>query len=281
MRRPSSRASARSRRRATPSSRSTDCVSLPSCGGARGDAAGSVPKSTGAARLVCVVPSPAIEGISTNAPIARACASLTTSSYALIGAHHTSCCARIVAHSSRVWRPNISSKIATSASALRRRSRLVLKRSSARSSVAPSAFTIGSQCRSASAPMSQSHLPSAARYEFMSGFCGRVRDVGGITLPRARNADSSMLWQNMPVRSSDVDTSCPRPVRSRCTSAPRIPATSAMAVTLSPMPPGSVGGTPPGGVARWLTPLRAENAAMSKPGASLSGPVRPYPVRMP
>ena len=52
-----------------------------------------------------------IEGISTNAPIARACASLTTSSYALISAHHTSCSAGIVAHSSRAWRPNISSKI--------------------------------------------------------------------------------------------------------------------------------------------------------------------------
>ena len=123
--------------------------------------------------------------------------------------------------------------------------------------------------------MSHSHLSSAARYEFISGFCGRVRDDGGITLPSARNADSSMLSQNMPVRSSDVDTSWPRPVRSRFSNAPRMPATSAMAVTLSPMPPGNVGGTPPGGVARWLTPLRAQNAAMSNPGASLSGPTSP------
>ena len=73
----------------------------------------------------------------------------------------------------------------------------------------------------------------------------------------------SMPMQKIPVRNSEVETSWPRPVRSRYQSAPMMPATSVIAVMLSPIAPGRNVGVWFGGVALSVTPLRAENAARS------------------
>ena len=67
----------------------------------------------------------------------------------------------------------------------------------------------------------------------------------------------------MPVRSSDVSTSWPRPVRSRSSSAARMPASVVMPVTWSPTPPRMPGGGWSGATAVAAKPLRAQNAPTS------------------
>jgi len=61
----------------------------------------------------------------------------------------------------------------------------------------------------------------------------------------------------------DVDTSWPRPVRPRATSAAAIPATVVTLVTWSPDPPGEIGSSEPGTVIARSTPARAQKAPES------------------
>jgi len=58
-----------------------------------------------------------------------------------------------------------------------------------------------------------------------------VRGAVGATVPKRRRMPVSQPTQYSPVRSSEVETSCPRPLRSRWYSAAMIPETSAIAVT--------------------------------------------------
>ena len=69
--------------------------------------------------------------------------------------------------------------------------------------------------------------------------------------------------QYMPVRSNDVATSPPRPVRSRLRSAALIPATIVMPVTWSPRPLRMPGGSSPCGTSDWAIDERAQNTPTS------------------
>ena len=115
------------------------------------------------------------------------------------------------------------------------------------------------QCRSTSAPTSQNHAPS------LSAGVGVHQRVPRPKPARRRRelaeGDARGELHADPggaVRSRDVETSCPSPVRPRSSSAARIATTVVMPVTVSPITPARVVGAPPGEVERSATPPRAE-----------------------
>ena len=67
----------------------------------------------------------------------------------------------------------------------------------------------------------------------------------------------------MPIRSSDVDTSCPSPVRSRANSAAATAPAAAIPAMWSPIPPRWYGSGWPSGVSAAATPARDQNAPTS------------------
>ena len=75
----------------------------------------------------------------------------------------------------------------------------------------------------------------------------------------ARSDDTT----HAPLRTSDVDTSRPLPVRARSNSAAPTAATSEIAAVWSPMPGRSTGGSTPGPTSAAATPARDQNAPMS------------------
>ena len=67
----------------------------------------------------------------------------------------------------------------------------------------------------------------------------------------------------MPMRSSDTDTSCPSPVRSRANSAADTAPAAARPAMWSPIPPRWYGKGAPSGVRDAATPARDQNAPTS------------------
>ena len=155
-------------------------------------------------------------GTSTKPPAARACGSSTTSWACCTGAHHTSSRSKTAAHSASglVANTSLSSDDELGRVARTERSASTNRGSSAHSGRSTARSTSG-QWRSACRPSIQNRLPSPAVYALMSGLGGAATVIGTVGTPRRSAMLMSHPIMYMPMRSSDVDTSWPSPVRSR------------------------------------------------------------------
>src|SRR5947208_12060126 len=109
----------------------------------------------------------------------------------------------------------------------------------------------------------------------MSGFGGAFTVMGMAGMPSRNDMLMSQPIMYMPMRSNDVDTSCPSPVRSRANSAAATAPAAAMPAMWSPIPPRWYGRSVPSGASAAAIPARDQNAPTSYAARLRSSPSTP------